>query len=331
MNTTPQAIISEEDQQAFNNLAANFAENELADFIHEHEYPYSLDPSGILRKIIDLGFLSINIPAEHSGLGIASQAMAGILEQISLVDAGMAGAIFANTAALEIISAASSSSSCDGLYEIINKAKAFPLAFQAYSVPAEASVPASKKKEGNYLLYGRADLLVSGGTASCAVIPARSDGGSLSYFLVNLGDKEIKKSRPVVTIGMQACRPVDLELNGARGTLIGKEGSGDLLFEEVCQRMSYPACGIFLGIMKGSFNTALEYCGQRYQGGRMIIQWDNMRMKLAGMASLIAVAETSVCGLKNMFAAGSANAGPSAIAAAIHIGNMAAAVTSDGI
>jgi alkylation response protein AidB-like acyl-CoA dehydrogenase len=95
--------------------------------------------------------------------------------------------------------------------------------------------------------------------------------------------------------------------------------------------MSYPACGIFVGIMKGSFNTAIEYCGQRYQGGRMVIHWENMRMKLAGMGTIISMAETCVCGLKSMFAAGSANAGPSAVAAAIHIGNLSSAVTSDGI
>jgi len=83
--------------------------------------------------------------------------------------------------------------------------------------------------------------------------------------------------------------------------------------------------------MRGSFGAALEYCAQRYQGGRMIIQWDDVRMKLAGMGTLLALAETSMQGLKAMFAAGEAQAGPSAVATAVQLGRIATEVTSEGI
>lgn len=332
MNTkVPQSVISEEDQRAFNDLAVAFAKNQLAGFIHDHEYPYRLDPAGIINSVNDLGFLSINLPSAYGGLGLGVQPLSEILEQISLVDAGLAGTLFSNNAALEIISVASHSSNCDRIYETISRANVLPLAFQAYSSPAETSAPASVKSGGAHNLHGKAELLVSGGSAAYAVIPGKDDAGAYSYFLVNLGDKEIKKSGPVVTIGMQSCRPVDIELDGAAGVLIGEEGKGTRLFDEVCRRMSYPACGILLGIMKGSFDTAFEYCGQRYQGGRMIIQWSDVQMKLAGAATLMRLAEACVHGLKSMFAAGTANAGHCAVAAAIHIGNMAADVTSEGV
>ena len=45
----------------------------------------------------------------------------------------------------------------------------------------------------------------------------------------------------------------------------------------------------------------------------------------------MSLAETCVHGLKSMFAGGSADAGPSAVAAAVHIGDIAADVTSEGI
>lgn len=331
MNTVLPVSVTEEDQQSFNSLAADFAVNELADFIHEYEFPYRLDPSGVTGKIIDLGFFSINLPAEHGGLGLTAEPLAGILEQVSLTDAGLAGTLFANAAALEVIASAAASSDCGGIYEIISRADALPLAFQAYSGPGEASLPAAVRKDGDYFLHGRADLLVSGGTSLYAVLPAAHDEGSCSYFLVSLRDREIKISDPVVTIGMQSCRPVDIELGGARGILIGNAGEGRRLFDELCGRMSYPACGLLLGIMKGSFNTALEYCGQRYQGGRMIIHWSDVRKKLAGMASLVTLAETCVFGLKSMYASGGTKAGTSSIAAAVHIGDMSAAVTSEGI
>ncbi len=331
MNALLTTTISEEDQQSFNNLAVGFVAKELADCLYECEYPYKADPSTILCKIIDLGFFSVNLPAEYGGLGLSFQPLAGILEHISLIDAGVAGAVFANAAALEIISVASSTTSCEKIYDIIGKTDALPLAFPAYSSPAETSAPAAAHKDGNYTLSGRTDLVVSGGMASYAVLHAVTGDGSYSYFLVNLAEPEIKKSKPVVTIGMQSCMPVDIDLNGARGILIGKEGEGKSLFEEVSRRMSYLVCGMLLGIIKGSFNMAMEYCEERYQGGRMIIDWSDMRMKLAGMGTLISMAETCVCGLKNMFASGIVEAGTYALAAAIHIGNISATVTSEGV
>ena len=142
----------------------------------------------------------------------------------------------------------------------------------------------------------------------------------------------MKKSAPVVTIGMQSSMPVDMEFNGARAILIGGEGDGKALFDELCRRMSYPACGILLGIMRGSFGSALEYCAQRYQGGRMIIQWDDVRMKLAGMGTFLAPPNQHA-GLKAMFAAGEAQAGLSAVAAAVQMAGsrpVTSEASSDG-
>ncbi|MBP7584380.1 MAG: acyl-CoA/acyl-ACP dehydrogenase [Spirochaetes bacterium] len=331
MNAIATTIITDEEQQSFNDLAGTFAENQLGEFIHDHEYPYRLDPANAIRGIGELGFLAVNLPSEHGGLGLAAGTLAEVLERISRVDAGLAGTLFANAAALEIISTAAVSFDCGGIYEVVSRDGALPLAFQAYASPCETSVPVTQEKDGGFLLSGRVDLVVAGTSARYAVIPARNGNGSYSYFLVDITGKEVKKSAPVVTIGMQSSMPVDMEFNGARAILIGEEGDGKALFDELCRRMSYPACGILLGIMRGSFGAALEYCAQRCQGGRMIIQWDDVRMKLAGMGTLLALAETSMQGLKAMFAAGEVQAGPSAVATAVQLGRIATEVTSEGI
>jgi len=207
MNAIAATIITDEEQQSFNDLAGTFAENQLGEFIHDHEYPYHLDPA-------------------YGGLGLTPGTLAEILERISRVDAGLAGTLFANAAALEIISAAAASSDCGGIYESVNCDGALPLAFQAYAAPCETSVPVSQEKNGAFLLSGRADLVVAGAAARHAGIPARNGNGSYSYFLVDISGKEVKKSAPVVTIVMQSSMPVDMEFNGARAILIGEEGDG---------------------------------------------------------------------------------------------------------
>ena len=248
MNTiAPHTVISEEDQRAFNDLAAAFAKNQLAEFIHDHEYPYRLDPAGIMNSVNDLGFLSINMPSGYGGLGLGVQPLAEIYEKISLVDAGLAGTLFSSNAALEIISVASLSSDCDRIYETISRANALPLAFQAYSNPAETSAPASVKRGRRPITCtARLNCWFRAVRRPMPSFPRKDDAGAYSYFLVNLEDKEIKKSGPVVTIGMQSCRPVDIELDGASGRPHRRGGKGNAairrgLPEDVISGMRHPA------------------------------------------------------------------------------------------
>ena len=58
MNAIAATIITDEEQQSFNDLAGTFAENQLGEFIHDHEYPYRLDPANAIRGIGELGFLA---------------------------------------------------------------------------------------------------------------------------------------------------------------------------------------------------------------------------------------------------------------------------------
>ena len=331
MNALMTNVVSEEDRQAFNDLAADFAAGGLAESVHEREYPFVQDPAALNGTLMELGFLSVNMPSEYGGLGLPAETLAGMLERISMVDAGPAGTIFAHAAALELLSIASDSSDCGGLYELIEAGSGRPLAFQAFAGPAEAEMPFFSKGEGGYLLHGRAGLLMSGASARYAVLPARGEEGPISFFLADLDGEKARRSGPVLTIGMQSGMPADIEFDGAPASLIGGEGAAADMHDALCGRMSCPACGIFLGIMKGSFNAALEYCSQRYQGGRMIIGWEDVRMKLAGMGTRIALAGACLRGLKEMLSAGSAGAGNAAVAAAVHIGNMAADAASEGI
>ena len=48
------------------------------------------------------------------------------------------------------------------------------------------------------------------------------------------------------------------------------------------------------GIMKGSFNEALDYSQQRFQGGKEIINWSGLRMLLGQMAVQVKIAEMVV-------------------------------------
>ena len=95
--------------------------------------------------------------------------------------------------------------------------------------------------------------------------------------------------------------------------------------------MNVAAAAMNAGIMKGSFNEALAYSRERFQGGRAIVNWSEVSMILAGMsikADVAAMCVAQAClGLEKNGDAG----GSEYISSSIHIHELACEAVNDGI
>lgn len=322
-----------EDFRALNEMARTFARKELLEHVHEHEYPYSREITGVMETAGKNGLFGINLPMNWGGIGLGASALAGIVEEISAIDAGMAAILFTHAVALEIIAAAAMTNeeSCRSIYELAAGPEGVPLAFQSYALPEEMDFPEVSGKN-KHLLNGKLPFLVLGGTARYAVAAgARQKDKGFSYYLIDLSAAGVMKSDPVLTLGFQACQAVDTNLKDVPGLLIGTEGAGNIYFQKMLSAMSVPAAALSLGIMQGCFNEALDYAGQRWQGGRNIVEWSGVRMKLAEIAIQIDVAKSCLSGIRSAYNAGSSDANHPAVAAAIHISGLACGATSEGV
>jgi alkylation response protein AidB-like acyl-CoA dehydrogenase len=236
----------------------------------------------------------------------------------------VAAVLFAHAAALEIMSLGAEADKQNGraIYQLLAEPDGIPLAIQSYHSTDEIDLPAVNG-EGRHLLSGKLSFLVLGGLARYAVVPGtRQPGRGSSYYLVDLFADGVVKSAPILTLGLQAAQAVDVTFDQVQARLIGAENQGELYFRKMRSRMSRPAAAISVGIMSGSLQAAIDYARQRYQGGRNIVDWSGVRIKLADMAIQL---EAGRCCL-------SAPVEPeSAFAAAIHIGGLACAATVEGV
>jgi alkylation response protein AidB-like acyl-CoA dehydrogenase len=279
------------------------------------------------------GLFGINLPMNWGGTGLDVSALAGIVEEISAIDAGMAAILFTHAAALEIIAAAAliDEESCRSIYELAAGPEGVPLAFQSYTSPEEMDFPEVSGK-GKHLLNGKLPFLVLGGLSRYAVAAgARQKDKCFSYYLIDLSADGVMKSDPILTLGFQACQAVDINLKDVPGLLIGTEGAGNIYFLKMLSALSLPAAALSLGIMQGCFKEALDYAGQRWQGGRNIVEWSGVRMKLAEIAIQINVAKSCLSGIRSAYATASPDANNPAVAAAIHISELACGATSEGV
>ncbi len=318
-----------DERQAFAELARDLAAKKLVENIEENDrYPFG----GLFTEAIDdagtVGFYGVNLGAEHGGVDMNTGMIAVILEQLSRVDASLAAVVFTNAAALEIIKQASADADCSAVYGKISSLGVVPIAFQSFSGPDELEMP-SVDNTGR--VTGNACYVALGNIADYAIIPAKKNGvEGFSWYLLGLKEN-ISTSKPIVSLGLHACPGVDIELSGAQGLLIGREGGGREYFNGMQDGMSLCAAAMSLGIMKGSYKSALEYTADRYQGGRQIIDWTQVRMMLANMAIEAKTGEALLaraCQERDNELQGWEF---TARAAAIHIGELATRSASDGV
>jgi alkylation response protein AidB-like acyl-CoA dehydrogenase len=319
-----------DERLAFAELARDLAQKKLVEHIEEHDrYPFSGLFTEAIRDAGVVGFYGINLSSSNCGVDMNTAMVAVIVEQLARYDASLSAVVFTNAAALEIVNQAAEDSACDALLQGIASLAATPLAFPSFSSPDEIDMPLVN---GAAEISGRVSFLALGNVADYAVIPARDEvSGDFSWYLVNLADESIAKSKPLVTLGLHACPVIDISLKETKGELIGSQGMGRKYFDAMEQSMSVAAAAMSLGIMRGSLKSALEYTADRHQGGRQIIDWPQVRMMLANMGIETKIGEACLARACQEMDNDCPGWGLTARAAAIHIGEMATRSATDGV
>ena len=281
----------------------------------------------------DLDFFHSILPEEYGGMGQNLDSLCIVLENICREDSSLGGIIFTTCSAHEILLAAKCDAFLKDLTENVKNVYEFLIAAPVFNDPSdiEPSVKAEKKGD-QYELNGTQEYCVLGEIAKYAPFPARTTGDKkYSFFIVNLSEAGLEKSRPIHSLGLHACPAVDITIKNVPAKLVGKEGEGALYFDKMFSRLSVAAAAMSLGIMKGSFKEAHEYAKKRNQGGRKIFNWSELRMMFADMAIDIKNAELAVS--RTCMAMEQSESGweESSMAVAIKIQNMACRIATDGI
>ncbi|HPS93637.1 MAG TPA: acyl-CoA dehydrogenase family protein, partial [Deltaproteobacteria bacterium] len=123
----------------------------------------------------------------------------------------------------------------------------------------------------------------------------------------------------------------DVTFSGVKARLVGEEGKGPGYFDAASRKMHVAAAAMNAGIMKGSFNEALAYAKERFQGGREIINWSEVSMILANMLIKANVADLCVAQACQAVRQENGQWGRHCMAAALHVHELACDATSDGI
>lgn len=291
-----------EDQLQFQEVASDFAKNELAPYAGEWDEKH-IFPQDTLRNAAQLGFGGIYVDPEFGGSGLGRKDAAIIFEALST------GCV-STTAYLTIHNMCAwmvdSFGSPEQKERILSKMCTLDY-FGSYCLtePGAGSDAASLStkaiKDGDeYVLNGSKAFISGGGVSDVYLIMARTGGPGpkgISCFIVEKGTPGLSfganekklgwNSQPTAAVILEDCRV-------PAANLLGGEGNGFKIAMKGLDGGRINIGTTSLGGAQASLNAAIEYTKTRKQFGKPIAANQHLQFKLADMATELTAARMMI-------------------------------------
>ncbi len=259
----------DEEYRILRETAAAYASKELAPQAEQLD----LEPTlwlvkEAIAKAGDMGMLAALIPEEHGGGGLDDYAFCVALEEIAAEEAGVAAALLVHNAAL--------------LPAAMGEFKALITGVGPDAYPACLAFPGDIAfSDGK--VEGRVPFAFN--AQECSLITLFPSGVGGTQALTLRGDTAGVEITPEpYQMGLRAARAGSVRLGGAEPSNVI---SGGDMTGEVERVLMLGLAAIATGISRNALHKAYAYARERYQGGKMIIEHQQMRIFLAEMVAAV--------------------------------------------
>jgi hypothetical protein len=286
-------IYLNKDQIAFKESLTKFAKKELNEDIRQD------DKSGKFNfenweKCATMGVLSLYVSKEYGGMDADPLSLLTIFHALGKYckDNGLVHALVTQTCCIILLSKyGTKDQKKNNLSYLVSGKK---IAAQAITEPdAGSDVLAMKtraKLEGEkYILDGRKTFISNGPIAELIFVFAVTDRkrvnfGGVSCFIVNAETNGLNRGKPIEKLGLTTLQNGDIifeDCSVARECLIGREGQGMMIFNEILEWERALMAAIHLGQMERILEECINYAKTREQFGKAIGKFQAISNKIA--------------------------------------------------
>jgi alkylation response protein AidB-like acyl-CoA dehydrogenase len=282
-----------EEQQALKETARAFAHKELAPLAAGIEASNEPIAHAVVKKMADMGFLGINIPAELGGLGLSNLDALIVLEELAKVSSAVAFPVFeANVGPVHAVRHFAP----DALKERIVPAVCRGEMIMAVSMSepnagtALTDLTTRGVIDGNTVTLNGTKRWCSGGGHSDAylVYTRLSDAPGakgIGAVLVEKGTPGLSFGEPELLMGFRGVPSADIYLDNVKvptGNIVVPAGG----FAKLMEAFDLERCGnatMALAQASGALEDVLAYVQERQQFGKQLADFQAVQMKLAEM------------------------------------------------
>ncbi|MEO0078546.1 MAG: acyl-CoA dehydrogenase [candidate division WOR-3 bacterium] len=282
------------DQIMVRNMAREFATKELepkaAEVDEKGEFPHEA-----VKKMAELGLLSMTIPEQYGGAGFDFLSLAIAIEEISRAcgSTGVITAVHNSLAAWPIVNWGTEEQKQKYLPRM---ATGELLGAFGLTEPNAGSDPAAMEttavlKGDKYVLNGSKRFITNGGVAQVFIVFAKTDPAAgakgVTGFIVERGFKGFSLGKHENLLGLRATANCELMFDDCEvpvGNVLGKVGEG---FKVALGTLDVSRIDIgaqAVGISQAALDKAIAYSKERKQFGRPICEFEMIQAKLADMA-----------------------------------------------
>jgi len=299
-----------EEQEAIRDMARKFADQEIAPHaIHydeRDEFPWE-----IVKKLHEVGLLTVGVPEEFGGPGIDFIGQAVVCEELARGDAGVGTTVLASCMlGADPVVIGGNNDQKQRFFDVLNKGGlgAFCLTEPGAGSDAAALSMTAKLDGDAYILNGTKQFITNGGVADYYTVFATTDKklkhkGIVAFMVdrhspgVSIGKKEnkpgIRTSDTAQVVFEDVRVPVENRL--------WSEGEGFKLCMMTLDMSRPMIAALAVGNAQSAFDCALRYAKDRVAFGKPIATLQAIQFMLADMAMEIEAARLLIwkaCWLK---------------------------------
>lgn len=332
-----------EEQQMIQNLAREFARNEIAPVAEHydktHEYPWP-----VVKKAQEMGLTVMNTPEKYGGLGLTMLEECLVTEELAWGCSGISTAIGVNSLGMLPILI---SGNDEQKTEYGNRMADGELCAYCVTEPEAGSdvagILTTAVKDGDdYILTGNKTFITGATNANFFTVLAYTDPElrdtksrhkGMSFFVVERDWGGVSVGKPFDKLGQHASDTAEVIFDQVKvpaSHLLGEEGKGFYTAMGVFDHSRPSVASGAVGVAQRAMDEAVQYARERMSMGRPIWQYQAIGHMIADMAMRIDAARLLVWKAAWSVDSGSKNTTAAAFAKAF-AADMAMKVCTDAV
>ena len=260
----------------------------------------------LIQEGHDLGLTRLVVPKQFGGLGYGEFGVAIALEELAAVDAGLA-LVFGATMLGQAPVLLSGDPRLQARFLPLFSGDEVVLACNAITedkagcdllIPENAeyavNVMQARREGDHYVLNGDKKFITNGKVAKYGTVFANIEGHEgatmLTCFVVPLDTPGITRGEIADKMGYRTCLGTELHFDNVivpAENVAGGEGGGVYINVQQMNMARAAVAAIATGVARGALEQAVEFAGERIQGGKVLWQHQFTARKLAEMAAKV--------------------------------------------
>ena len=313
LNDRPPLSIFSEDEAAFRDAVAEFANGEVRPRVQEMERNAALDPA-LIPKYFELGLMGIQVPEQYGGAGGTLMMTTIAVEEISKVDAAAAIVVdVQNTLVLyPLLTYASDAQKAKYLPMLCrDTVGAYALSEASSGSDAFGLATRATEKDGKWYLSGRKLWITNAAEAGVFIVFATVDPSKgykgITAFIVEKSFPGFSVGRKEDKLGIRASSTCELILDNVEvpaENVLGPVGQGYKIAIETLNEGRIGIGAQMIGNAQGALDASVAYLKERKQFGKALSEFQGIQFQVAQAATELEAARLLVYNVTRLKDAG---------------------------